>query len=279
MKKYMVKRRQKPSRIWITVGIVIIVGLIGGFIAANNTPAPIKSQATELNSYKTIEEIPVVSTLDDEQEPDPVYFDVISVVDGDTIKINYGGTTTSVRLIGVNTPETVDPRTTVECFGKEASSYLTSLLSGKRVTIEADPTQTDRDKYNRLLRYVYLDGEDVGYQIIANGYGYEFTYNVPYQKQSAYKSAQTAASSTGKGLWSENTCNGSKDTATGTATPSSASTANCTIKGNISDSGEKIYHVPGQKYYDTTKIDTSKGERYFCTEQDAKDAGWRKAKV
>ncbi len=220
-----------------------------------------------------------------------ILYDVKEVIDGDTIKIDYEGTETSVRLIGVNTPETVDPRTTVECFGQEASDYLKTLLVGKKIKIEADSTQTDRDKYNRLLRYVYLDNEDVGYKIISNGYGYEYTYNVPYDKQASYKDAQSVAEGGKRGLWangvcSENTTETQDTTISTTPTVSAndtdystASGTECTIKGNINSSGEKIYHVPGQKYYDSTRIDTEYGERWFCSEAEAQAAGWRKSKV
>lgn len=232
-------------------------------------------------------------------------YEVQSVVDGDTIRIIYEGKETSVRLIGVNTPETVDPRTTVECFGKEASDYLKGLLTGKTVEIEPDSSQTDRDKYDRLLRYVYLDGEDVGLKILNGGYGHEYTYNIPYAKQSAYKAAEQSANNNKKGLWANGVCeNASGTTSSGSSSSSSdttntqpatpttttptapatttttpaASSSNCNIKGNISSNG-KIYHMPGQKYYSTTKIDTSKGERWFCSEAEAQAARWRKSKV
>ena len=123
------------------------------------------------------------------------------VVDGDTILIKYNGEDTKLRIIGINTPETVDSRKPIECFGPEASSYLSALLTGKSVSIETDYTQDDTDKYGRLLRYVYLDNEDVGYKIISGGYGYEYTYNIPYQKQSQYKNAQAEAMENGVGLW------------------------------------------------------------------------------
>ena len=222
-------------------------------------------------------------------------YDVVSVVDGDTIRIRYNGEETPLRLIGVDTPETVDSRTTVECFGKEASEYLKELLTGKKVRIEADSTQSDRDKYNRLLRYVYLDGEDVGLKIISGGYGHEYTYNVPYVKQATYKEAQTEASDNKRGLWADNACvdhNKTESTSTNSDTPSQPvvapvnnqpapanSTADCTIKGNINNKGEKIYHVPGQKYYNSTKISPEYGERWFCSEAEAQAAGWRKSKV
>ena len=85
------------------------------------------------------------------------YYAVTKVVDGDTITINLAGTAETIQLIGINTPETVDPRKPVECFGKQASDEAKTLLAGKRVRIEKDPTQGDRDKYGRLLAYVWRD--------------------------------------------------------------------------------------------------------------------------
>ncbi|MBR5046179.1 thermonuclease family protein [Candidatus Saccharibacteria bacterium] len=221
--------------------------------------------------------------LSDTEKLDNNFYKVESVVDGDTIKITYNGSLTSVRIIGVNTPETVDPRTTVECFGTEASEYLKQKLDGKSIRIATDSTQADRDKYNRLLRYVYLDGEDVGLSIIANGYGYEYTYNIPYAHQSDYKKAQVDAENQNKGLWAPEACNETGSINNNDISPSmTQSTQNqsdCNIKGNISWSGEKIYHMPGQQYYESTIIDTAYGERWFCSEAEAQSAGWRKSKV
>ena len=85
-----------------------------------------------------------------------------------------------VRLIGVNTPEIDGPYRDLECFGNEASDFTKSYLENQWITIEYDNTQGDRDKYDRLLRYVYLAGVDFGGFIINEGYGYEYTYNIPY---------------------------------------------------------------------------------------------------
>lgn len=221
-----------------------------------------------ISRLKPVQEEQTVSSITPE-----LLYEVKSVIDGDTIKIDYEGKETSVRLIGVNTPETVDPRKTVECFGQEVSQYLRNLLEGKKVKIEADYSQTDRDKYDRLLRYIYLDGEDVGYMVINNGYGYEYTYNYPYIKQSEYKQAQEEAEKNSRGLWAEGVC--VEETKEETET----TTDYCVIKGNINNKGEKIYHMPGQQYYDQTQIDTSQGERWFCSEAEAQAAGWRKSKV
>lgn len=84
-------------------------------------------------------------------------YKVSQVVDGNTIKVDLNGTIETIRLIGINTPETVDPRKPVECFGKEASDKAKALLSNTNVSLEADPTQGERDKYGRLLRYVFME--------------------------------------------------------------------------------------------------------------------------
>ena len=254
--------------------------------ASNNstTSEPTVSHSTTAEpSEKTTTSTKTELAKEESSEPTTELYAVLSVTDGDTIRIDYHGENTPLRLIGIDTPETVDERTIVQCFGQEASDYLKAKLTGKKVSIEADPTQSDRDKYDRLLRYIYLDGEDVGLDIIANGYGHEYTYDIPYQKQAEYKSAEKDAEQHNLGLWAPTACSGANST---NSSPSDSSTpvvpqqtTECNIKGNISNKGEKIYHVPGQRYYDATIITPSKGERMFCTEQEAIDAGWRKSKV
>lgn len=136
---------------------------------------------------------------------------IIRIIDGDTLVVLLGGKEEKVRLIGVNTPETVDPRKPVECFGKEAKEYLSKLLSGKKVRLEADSSQQERDRYRRLLRYVFLeDGTFINEKLISDGYAYEYTYDLPYFYQSAFKQAEADARSSGSGLWSATACNGEK---------------------------------------------------------------------
>lgn len=155
-----------------------------------------------------------------EQLAQPAGYKVVSVVDGDTVKVSINGVTETTRIIGINTPETVDPRKEVECFGKEASNKAKEMLSRKTVTLEIDSSQGERDKYGRLLRYVFLaDGTDFGKFMIASGYAYEYTYSTPYKYQSAYKSAQAIAETNKLGLWSPNTCNGNTTSTTPTNPP------------------------------------------------------------
>lgn len=152
---------------------------------------------------------PVTPSEEQPAADNATYYEISRVVDGDTIEVTIDGSKKKVRLIGVDTPETVDPRKTVQCFGSEASSYVKNLLDGKKVALETDSTQGDVDRYNRLLRYVFLpDGIDVGKQIISEGYGHEYTFNLPYKYQSQYKQAQKQAQGRSAGLWSSQTCNG-----------------------------------------------------------------------
>lgn len=134
---------------------------------------------------------------------------VVRVVDGDTFTIKLGSQTTKVRVIGIDTPESVDPRRPVQCFGKEASARASALLSGKNVWLEVDPNQDTRDRFGRLLRFVWIDNtSDFGLTMIRDGFALEYTYDLPYRYQAQYRSAQVAAKETAAGLWSPSTCAG-----------------------------------------------------------------------
>ncbi len=142
-----------------------------------------------------------------EIEPNKQY-EVIKVVDGDTFNVKVDGYTVKVRMIGVDTPETVDPRKVVQCFGKEASNASKQLLSKRTVRLETDPTQGKSDKYGRLLAYAYND-EDifVNSYLIEKGYAHEYTYNIPYKYQKEFKDLEKQAKEGRFGLWGD-LCNG-----------------------------------------------------------------------
>jgi micrococcal nuclease len=134
-------------------------------------------------------------------------YSVVAVVDGDTLDVSIDGKVERLRMIGINTPETVDPRKPVECFGKEASNKAKELLSDQVVRLEADPSQGERDKYSRLLRYVFLaDGRSFNQLMISEGYAYEYTYDTAYEYQSEFKQAQKDAEAAKRGLWADNAC-------------------------------------------------------------------------
>lgn len=210
---------------------------------------------------------------------------VSRVVDGDTVELENGE---KVRYIGIDTPETLDPRKPVQCFGKEASAKNKQLVEGKRVRLEKDVT--DRDKYNRLLRYVYVVDETPGTEAFVNlelvrqGFAHSYSYPPDIAHQGEFIAAEKEARNSGLGLWSS--CPIASPTQIAPDNPSgvslspslSLSPVSCLIKGNVSSSGEKIYHLPGCGSYEKTAIDESRGEKWFCSEDEAVSAGWRKAK-
>lgn len=126
---------------------------------------------------------------------------VVSFEDGDTIVIDMNGEKETIRMIGVDTPEVKDPRKPVQCFGRAASEYTKKLIADNPVRLEADPENTNRDRYNRLLRYVYLpDNRLVNAEIIKSGYGFAYT-SFPFSKKEEFRQFEAEARSNNKGLW------------------------------------------------------------------------------
>lgn len=128
---------------------------------------------------------------------------VVDIVDGDTIKINIEGKIETVRLLSIDTPETKDPRKPVQCFGLEATNKLKELTLGKSVALKLDSFQGDRDRYGRLLRYVYLaDGTFVNAEMVKSGYA--FAYTKIESDQLAYmQSLEIEARTNNAGLWGQ----------------------------------------------------------------------------
>jgi len=156
-------------------------------------------------------------------QPTSQLFSIVKVVDGDTIKVDINGTTETLRLIGIDTPETVDPRKPVECFGIEASNKAKELLISKKVRLESDQASGERGIYGRLLRYVWLeDGTFFNKQMIFDGYANEYTYNIPYKYQNEFKQAEKEARENKRGLWADDACSGYTESSSQT-TPSQSS--------------------------------------------------------
>ncbi len=124
------------------------------------------------------------------------------VVDGDTIVVDIGGKQEKLRLIGVDTPETVHPEKPVEYFGKEASEFTKKMVEGKQVRVEYDWQR--RDKYGRLLAYVYLlDGSFLNAEIIKQGYGFAYT-KYPFKYMEEFRGYEEEARENERGLWKKN---------------------------------------------------------------------------
>lgn len=248
----------KISGAFLLLALLVVSALSGG-LSSTDTPS--------VDGPKTIQ-----STTEDALSEE--LYKVTRVIDGDTIDVLMGNTTQRIRLIGVNTPETVDPRKGVECFGKEASAFTRSILENSSIKLVLDPSQQNIDKYGRLLRYIELkDGTNFNKLLIEQGYAYEYTYGTPYRLQKEFKQAQSDAIHMSRGLWAQTCTDASLDTVV-----QKPPTAECVIKGNISTNDAKIYHLPSCDSYNKTSIDESKGEFWFCSESEALNMGWSKAR-
>lgn len=129
-------------------------------------------------------------------------YPVVRVVDGDTIIVNRKGKEVKVRLIGIDTPETVHPTKPVEHYGKEASLFTTNLLKGEKVYLISSSQQKKTDRYGRILVYVYRapDGLFVNAEIIRQGYGQAYT-RFPFKYIEEFKQLERFARKAEKGLW------------------------------------------------------------------------------
>lgn len=213
-------------------------------------------------------------------------------IDGDTVYVRLeSGQNAKVRLIGVNTPEST---TKHEQYGEEASSYTKSNLLGKTVYLEKDAGDTD--KYGRLLRYVWLSQPEKINEseirnkmfnaiLAVNGYAQQMTIQPNVKYADYFRKFCREARENDRGLWSVNSGGTTRGDSVGdtkgksissersSSVKDSDSSGHGSIKGNINSKGEKIYHMPGDSYYDKTNP-----EAWFNTEEEAQAAGYRRSK-
>jgi endonuclease YncB( thermonuclease family) len=197
-----------------------------------------------------------------------------AVIDGDTIEIHGE----RIRLHGIDAPESGQQCRDADgapwpC-GQQASIALDDFLAAGRPT---HCTMVDRDQWGRIVAIcIRNDGADVNDWLVRQGWALDW----PRYSDGAYRQAQDEARINRRGMWQGEFVDpwdwraGARlDWAVGREPPD----PDCVIKGNISRSGERIYHVPGQQHYDQTHIDESRGQRWFCSEEEAQAAGWRRA--
>lgn len=189
---------------------------------------------------------------------------VAAVFDGDTIVVVLDGREITVRLIGVDTPETGRPDTPVQFHGPEASDFTARALLGKQVRLEFEAPGRPggaMDKYGRTLAYVITaDGTNFNLELVRLGYGRAYT-KYPFQYQRDFEKAERAARKAGLGMWD-------KDKRAAWSDPARRGTV-------IGNARSRIYHLPGQDGYDKVR---EKNRIYFPTEEEAQKAGFRKAR-
>ena len=131
----------------------------------------------------------------------PGLYAIDHFVDGDTIAVNMNGKVETIRFVGVDTPETHKPNTPVQCFGPDAAAFTKAQIGSNRVRLASDPDSTNRDRYNRLLRYVYLqNGTLLNELLIQTGHGFYYPY-FPFTKSAQFSKDEQAAITAKKGLW------------------------------------------------------------------------------
>lgn len=176
---------------WASIAVAIL-GLIasgcGGSSSPRPSPAPTSVSATDVPT---------------QAGPSRVQAQVLSVTDGDTIRVLIDGRSVAIRYIGIDTPETVDPRTSVECFGREATAFNRQLVEGKTVELEKDVSEVD--KFGRTLRYVWIErGSQMvmaNEELVRNGYATSSTYSPDVKYHERFGGLEAAARAGGLGLW------------------------------------------------------------------------------
>lgn len=190
-------RRQFNRLPWYGRVLVVVALMVAGSLLWQERP---EISDAPLNPSPTVGVGELAEVLSDRSR----LYAVARIVDGDTIRVDIDGQERVVRLIGVDTPEVVDPRKPVQCYGREASKQVAAWLEGQQVRLETDDSQGSLDRYNRVLAYVYTsDGQMVNGRLIAEGYAFEYTYDQPYRYQAEFKRLEQQARQAERGLWGE----------------------------------------------------------------------------
>lgn len=195
----------------------------------------------------------------------------IRVIDGDTWDV--GGV--RVRLHGIDAPEmdqtcTTDQGTTWSC-GIWVTDKARALFEGRR----ARCIQRDTDQYGRIVARCTVEGRDAGQFLVSEGLAFAYRrYSTDYVVD------EKGAAVNDRGLHGSQVQSPAqfRQAKRSGSAPQTPPQHDCVIKGNISSKGSRIYHVPGQRHYDRTQINPAKGERWFCTEAEARAAGWRRSR-
>ncbi|PKG23399.1 thermonuclease family protein [Niallia nealsonii] len=219
------------------------------------------------------------SAVEEKSDNKQVNVTLDKAIDGDTISVIYKGNKESVRFLLVDTPETAHPRLGIQPYGKEAKEFTKQLVEdADKLQLEFDIGQ-NRDKYGRLLAYVYADGEMVQKQLLKKGLArVAYIYDPNTRYVDVFTDIQKEAQKSGIGIWSvenyaqEDGFHKEVITEDSQEEVEKEQGKGCLIKGNIT-ANDKIYHTPDSPWYKQTKA-----EKMFCTEKEAQAAGFRAPK-
>jgi micrococcal nuclease len=295
----------------VAVFVIAVVLISGCSASATDTNKPSKSSSItektvkDNNKQSTASEKSQTSSIGNSSVTDEskqlLPATIVKNIDGDTVGINVNGKDETIRMLCVDTPETHHPRLGVQPFGPEAADFTKkTLYPGRKVEIELG-IGGGRDKYGRLLAYIYVDGKMFNEMLLEQGLArvaYIYAPNTKYVDE--FYTIQKEAQQKGIGIWSienyakddgfhPNAVSGSSQSTSANSNSSSSSQSEVTIQNNPNDDQETnlnckgkikgnanshIYHVPGGAYYDSVKDNIV----WFCSEQDAINAGYHKSK-
>jgi endonuclease YncB( thermonuclease family) len=189
---------------------------------------------------------------------------VVAIADGDTLTLLVDSTQTKVRLAEIDAPESRQP------WGNRSKQALATKVFGKLVTVEV----LEIDRYGRTVGRVWLKNRDINREMVREGHAWVYRR---YLIDESLLDDENAAKAVSAGLWRLPDPVAPWEWRRGNrAAPSfTEAPGGCSIKGNINAKGDRLYHLPGQMHYDRTRIDPSQGERWFCSEEEARAAGWR----
>jgi micrococcal nuclease len=194
-----------PKRFYAFVATLFTIAAVAVGLILQDKNARVSAEQTE----QKIERIEIKTQFSSSTNS-PTNATVIRVVDGDTfvVKLDAEPGEWTIRMLGIDTPEIVDPRKPVQCFGKEASQKQKELTDDKRVRLESDPSADERDKYDRLLRNVFLeDGTDVNAFMVLNGYAHAYlSFPLNPARKKALRLFEEEAKREKRGLWADGVC-------------------------------------------------------------------------
>ncbi len=155
--------------------------------------------------YNTQESTPFVEIQNENNEEDTNLYSVLYTFDGDTYFVQIEGKKEKIRVLGIDTPEKEGGFRPEGCFGDHASEYAREALQNKKVSLLQPKGYEDKDKYGRLLRYVFLDGEDFGAHLISEGYAFSYK-KFKHPRRNYYNTLEKEAQKNKKGMWNPENC-------------------------------------------------------------------------